>query len=59
MMIATYVPQGAAIYSQSDQYRTLRDDIYLFLIGSGMSWKSLKEVGARPYPVGCPIWIII
>ncbi|MGM9830616.1 MAG: YeiH family protein [Paludibacteraceae bacterium] len=59
MVIATYVPQGAAIYSQLTSIARYGMIYTLFLIGSGMSWKSLKEVGARPILLGVLLWIII
>ena len=59
MVIATYVPQGEAIYSQLTSIARYGMIYTLFLIGSGMSWKSLKEVGARPILLGVLLWIII
>lgn len=59
MVIATYIPQGEAIYHKTVDIAKYGMIYTLFLIGSGMSWSSLKEVGAKPVLLGVILWIVI
>ena len=59
MVIATYVPQGAAFYTKAVDIARMGMIYTLFLIGSGMTLQSLKEVGWRPILLGVILWIVI
>lgn len=59
MVIATYIPQGKEIYAQTVSIAKYGMYYTLFLIGSGLSWKSLKHVGFRPILTGIILWIVI
>jgi uncharacterized integral membrane protein (TIGR00698 family) len=59
MIIATYIPQGAELYEKTVGIAKYGMIYTLFLIGSGLSWQSLKQVGFRPILLGIILWIII
>lgn len=59
MCIATYLPQGEAFYTKAVSIAKMGMIYTLFLIGSGMSRESIKEVGFRPILLGIILWIII
>ncbi len=59
MCIATYLPQGEAIYTQAVSIAKMGMMYTLFLIGSGMSMESIKEVGFKPILLGVLLWIVI
>ena len=59
MIIATYMPQGAKLYEKTVGIARYGMIYTLFLIGSGLSWNSLKQVGFRPILLGIILWIII
>ena len=59
MIIATYMPQGAEFYSKTVSIARYGMIYTLFLIGSGLSWESLKQVGIRPILLGIILWFII
>ena len=59
MVIATYVPQGAELYTKTVGIARYGMIYTLFLIGSGLSWNSLKQVGARPILLGVILWVVI
>ncbi len=59
MIIATYLPQGEAFYAEAVKIAKMGMIYTLFLIGSGLSWDSLKQVGFRPILLGIILWIII
>lgn len=59
MIIATYIPQGAAIYAKTVSIAKMGMIYTLFLIGTGLSWESIKEVGFRPILLGIILWIVI
>jgi uncharacterized integral membrane protein (TIGR00698 family) len=59
MVIATYVPQGAELYEKTVGIARYGMIYTLFLIGSGLSWASLKQVGARPILLGVILWVVI
>ncbi len=59
MVIATYVPQGAELYTKTVSIARYGMIYTLFLIGSGLSWNSLKQMGFRPILLGIILWIII
>ena len=59
MVIATYIPQGAELYEKTVGIARYGMIYTLFLIGSGLSWASLKQVGARPILLGVILWVVI
>lgn len=59
MIIATYIPQGAPIYAKTVGIAKMGMIYTLFLIGTGMSIKSLKEVGYKPILLGVILWVVI
>ena len=59
MVIATYIPQGAELYAKTVGIARYGMIYTLFLIGSGLSWESLKQVGARPILLGVILWVVI
>ena len=59
MVIATYIPEGKEIYAQTVSIAKYGMIYTLFLIGSGLSWESLKQVGFKPILLGILLWIII
>lgn len=59
MVIATYIPQGKEIYTQTVSIAKYGMIYTLFLIGSGLTWDSLKQVGFRPILLGIILWLVI
>lgn len=59
MIIATYIPAGEALYTRAVSIARIGMIYTLFLIGSGLSWQSLREVGIRPILLGIILWIAI
>ena len=59
MVIATYIPQGAELYEKTVRIARYGMIYTLFLIGSGLSWQSLKQVGFRPILLGVILWVVI
>ncbi len=59
MVIATYIPQGAELYAKTVRIARYGMIYTLFLIGSGLSWASLKQVGFRPILLGVILWVVI
>ena len=59
MVIATYIPQGAELYAKTVGIARYGMIYTLFLIGSGLSWESLKQVGVRPILLGVILWVVI
>ncbi len=64
MCIATYFPlelnaAGENFYTQAVSIAKMGMIYTLFLIGSGMSRESIKEVGFKPILLGIILWIVI
>ena len=59
MVIATYMPQGVELYAKTVNIARYGMIYTLFLIGSGLSWASLKQVGFRPILLGVILWMVI
>ncbi len=59
MIIATYFPQGEAFYTDAVKIAKMGMIYTLFLIGTGLTWDSIKEVGYKPVLLGVILWIII
>ena len=55
----SYLPQLHAAYAEAYQLGKLGLAVTLFLIGSGISKKTLKEVGARPMIQGVLLWVVV
>ncbi len=59
MVANSYIPHievvGAPIYSLSKELLV----VTLFLIGSSLSIKSMREVGAKPLMLGVMLWIVV
>jgi uncharacterized integral membrane protein (TIGR00698 family) len=58
-VIRTYVPAPADIWSALTTLARIGLTITLFLIGAGLSRKSIAAVGARPLILGVILWIVI
>ncbi|HVW76039.1 MAG TPA: putative sulfate exporter family transporter [Alloacidobacterium sp.] len=58
-VMAGYLPQLHAAYSQVYRLGKLGLAVTLFLIGSGISRQTLKEVGIRPMLQGILLWIVV
>ena len=59
MIIATYLPQGQAFYTEAVKIAKMGMIYTLFLIGTGLTWDSIKEVGYKPVLLGVILWVII
>jgi len=55
----TYVPAGATAYGVLSKAGKIGLTVTLFLIGSGISIATLKQVGPRPLLQGVLLWLII
>ena len=58
-VISSYLPQLHAAYAEAYRLGKLGLAVTLFLIGSGISKQTLKEVGARPMIQGVVLWIVV
>jgi uncharacterized integral membrane protein (TIGR00698 family) len=55
----TYLPAGAPVYSLAVKIAKMGLTATLFLIGSGISIATVKEVGHRPLLQGILLWLIV
>jgi uncharacterized integral membrane protein (TIGR00698 family) len=55
----SYLPAGARVYAGAYALGKIGLTTTLFLIGSGVSLVTLKEVGAKPMIQGVLLWIIV
>ncbi|MFY9854106.1 MAG: putative sulfate exporter family transporter, partial [Terracidiphilus sp.] len=55
----TYIPAGKAIYPDLKHLGVIGLTVTLFLIGTGLSKKTLQEVGVRPLLQGVVLWIVV
>jgi uncharacterized integral membrane protein (TIGR00698 family) len=55
----TYLPGGAAIYGLVSRIAKIGLTATLYLIGTGISLATLKEVGPRPLLQGVILWLLI
>lgn len=55
----TYLPAFQNIYPTLKHLGILGLTVTLFLIGTGLSMKTLREVGARPLVQGLLLWIVV
>ena len=55
----TYLPQGAPVYTLLNRLGRLGLTATLYLIGSGLSLTTLKQVGHRPLLQGVLLWFLV
>lgn len=55
----TYVPLFHPVYPTLQHLGIIGLTVTLFLIGTGLSMKTLREVGVRPLVQGIALWIVI
>jgi uncharacterized integral membrane protein (TIGR00698 family) len=55
----TYLPAGAATYGPLVKLAKIGLTVTLYLIGSGISVATLKEVGHRPLLQGVTLWLLV
>jgi uncharacterized integral membrane protein (TIGR00698 family) len=55
----SYVPQFHAVYPELKRLGVVGLTVTLFLIGTGISKRTLKEVGARPLLQGVVLWVLV
>ena len=58
-VLNTYVPLLAPVYPWLSRAGRIGLTVTLFLIGTGMSRASLKQVGFRPLALGVVLWIVV
>lgn len=58
-VVNTYVPAGARVYAALSTAAKIGLTVTLFLIGSGISRGSLRQVGVRPLLQGVLLWIAV
>jgi uncharacterized membrane protein YadS len=58
-MLRSYVPAFAPVYPWLSHAGRIGLTVTLFLIGTGMSRASMKQVGIRPLIQGVLLWIIV
>jgi uncharacterized integral membrane protein (TIGR00698 family) len=58
-VMSSYLPQLHAAYSEAYHLGKLGLAVTLFLIGTGISRQTLKEVGVRPMVQGVLLWIVV
>jgi uncharacterized integral membrane protein (TIGR00698 family) len=58
-MLNTYLPAGAGVYVQLSRLGKLGLTATLFLIGSGVSRQTLRQVGVRPLLQGVFLWFLV
>ncbi len=58
-VINTYGPQEPRLSQMFFQLGRLGLTVTLFLIGTGISWATLKEVGWRPLVQGILLWVLV
>jgi uncharacterized integral membrane protein (TIGR00698 family) len=55
----TYLPSGTALYSNLSRLARVGLTVTLYLIGSGISIATLKQVGHRPLLQGVLLWLVV
>jgi uncharacterized integral membrane protein (TIGR00698 family) len=55
----TYLPSGAALYATLSKLARIGLALTLYLIGSGISIATLKQVGHRPLLQGVLLWLLV
>jgi uncharacterized integral membrane protein (TIGR00698 family) len=59
VVMSSYLPQLHAAYTEAYRIGKLGLGVTLFLIGSGLSRQTLKQVGVRPMVQGLLLWIVV
>jgi uncharacterized membrane protein YadS len=54
-----YVPESASVFSRLYRLGRAALTVVLFLIGTGITRNTLKEVGMRPLVQGVALWIVV
>jgi uncharacterized integral membrane protein (TIGR00698 family) len=54
-----YIPQAAPLFSALNRLGRAALTVVLFLIGTGITRETLKEVGVRPMVQGVTLWIVV
>jgi uncharacterized membrane protein YadS len=57
--VPRYVPQSAEMFLGLNRLGRAALTVVLFLIGTGITRNTLKEVGARPLIQGVALWIVV
>jgi uncharacterized integral membrane protein (TIGR00698 family) len=57
--VPRYVPQSEGVFVALNKLGRAGLTVVLFLIGSGITRNTLKEVGARPLIQGVTLWIVV
>jgi uncharacterized integral membrane protein (TIGR00698 family) len=55
----TYLPSGAALYATLSKLARIGLTVTLYLIGSGISIATIKQVGHRPLLQGVLLWLLV
>jgi uncharacterized integral membrane protein (TIGR00698 family) len=55
----SYLPGGASVYGMLTKLARIGLTVTLYLIGSGISIATLKEVGHRPLLQGVALWLLV
>jgi len=55
----TYAPAFQPVYPELKRLGVIGLTVTLFLIGTGLSMKTLREVGVRPLLQGIALWIVV
>jgi uncharacterized integral membrane protein (TIGR00698 family) len=58
-VVRTYVPLDLAVYDTLSQIAKTGLVVTLFLIGAGLSRKTLRSVGIKPFLEGVILWVVI
>ncbi len=59
MIVSTYLPQFKNVYSFAVLIAKKGLTVTLFLIGAGLSVKTIKSVGPKPMLLGLILWVLI
>jgi uncharacterized membrane protein YadS len=54
-----YVPQSTELFSGLYRLGRAALTVVLFLIGTGITRNTVKEVGARPLVQGVALWVVV
>jgi uncharacterized integral membrane protein (TIGR00698 family) len=54
-----YIPQSAPLFAALNRMGRAALTVVLFLIGTGITRETLKEVGVRPMVQGIALWIVV
>jgi len=57
--VPRYMPQSVELFSALNRLGRAALTVVLFLIGTGITRSTLKEVGVRPLVQGVTLWIVV